>query len=116
MQDIILSSAQKSLLRLLQTAGKKSWYLAGGTAIALHIGHRKSIDFDLFKREKFRSAEIDNLLASTGLHWSQKFVQSTEEQTGIIGGVKVTFFTYPFDIAPECEVIFGIHTPTLLTL
>ena len=25
------------------------YYLVGGTAIALHIGHRRSVDFDMFK-------------------------------------------------------------------
>ena len=28
---------------------KREYYLVGGTAIALYIGHRRSIDFDMFK-------------------------------------------------------------------
>ena len=28
---------------------KREYYLVGGTAIALHIGHRRSVDFDMFK-------------------------------------------------------------------
>ena len=31
-------------------------YLAGGTAVALHLGHRMSVDFDFFTSE-----EIDSL-------------------------------------------------------
>lgn len=30
----------------------REYYLVGGTAIALHIGHRRSIDFDMFKLSK----------------------------------------------------------------
>ena len=47
MQNHILTPNQKELFPLLKKF-KKYYYLAGGTAIALHIGHRRSIDFDLF--------------------------------------------------------------------
>ena len=42
----ILSSSQKKLLPYVAQF-KRSFYLVGGTAIALHLGHRESIDFDL---------------------------------------------------------------------
>ena len=29
-----------------------SWYLAGGTALALQTGHRQSVDLDFFTKEK----------------------------------------------------------------
>jgi len=31
----------------------KSFYLVGGTALALYLGHRKSIDIDLFSISSF---------------------------------------------------------------
>jgi hypothetical protein len=34
---------------------RREFYLVGGTAIALQIGHRKSIDFDMFKATSFNS-------------------------------------------------------------
>lgn len=37
--------AQQSLLQ------KSSWYLAGGTALALCTGNRRSLDLDFFERE-----------------------------------------------------------------
>ncbi len=27
---------------------KSEWYLAGGTALALYVGHRRSVDLDFF--------------------------------------------------------------------
>ena len=50
----ILSKEQKDLLPLMQQF-KREFYLVGGTAIALHIGHRRSIDFDLFKFSKLNA-------------------------------------------------------------
>ena len=43
----ILSSEQQALLPWAKQF-KREFYLVGGTAIALYIGHRKSIIFDLF--------------------------------------------------------------------
>ena len=43
----ILNSAQQELLPLVGKFGRE-YYLVGGTAIALYLGHRRSIDYDLF--------------------------------------------------------------------
>lgn len=43
----ILNSDQAELLPYLKSFNR-SFYMVGGTAIALHLGHRQSIDFDLF--------------------------------------------------------------------
>jgi len=44
MHDEILSSKQKPLLSLVKTFSSK-FSLIGGTAVALQLGHRRSIDF-----------------------------------------------------------------------
>src|SRR3989338_9467096 len=31
---------------------QSSWYLAGGTALTLHVGHRESLDLDFFTQDK----------------------------------------------------------------
>ena len=43
----ILSQGQKDLLPIIKQF-QTDYYLVGGTAIALLLGHRESIDFDLF--------------------------------------------------------------------
>jgi hypothetical protein len=52
MFDNILTTNQKKLLPLIKKFSL-DFYLVGGTAIALHLGHRRSIDFDLFTEKKF---------------------------------------------------------------
>ena len=47
MHTEILSDEQRTLLPFVQRF-KNKFYLVGGTAIALQIGHRFSIDFDFF--------------------------------------------------------------------
>jgi hypothetical protein len=53
----ILSLEQKELLSLISHF-KRKYYLVGGTAIALHIGHRMSIDFDLFCEKSFNPVDV----------------------------------------------------------
>jgi Nucleotidyl transferase AbiEii toxin, Type IV TA system len=47
-QLAILPSAQKELWPQLAAARTLSFVLYGGTAVALYLGHRTSLDFDFF--------------------------------------------------------------------
>ncbi|MBF0452849.1 MAG: nucleotidyl transferase AbiEii/AbiGii toxin family protein [Candidatus Magnetomorum sp.] len=53
MYKTILTKNQLDLLPLIKKLSK-DYYLVGGTAIALHIGHRRSIDFDLFTHKRIK--------------------------------------------------------------
>ena len=50
----ILTEAQQTVLELLSRVGEvRTFYLAGGTALALHLGHRRSRDFGFFRGKEF---------------------------------------------------------------
>ena len=55
----ILTANQLDLLPLLKSFSK-DYYLVGGTAIALQINHRRSIDFDLFTDEDVKRNRVKN--------------------------------------------------------
>ena len=57
MHKDILSENQLELLSLVKQF-RREYYLVGGTAIALYIGHRRSIDFDLFKHTFLKPEKI----------------------------------------------------------
>ena len=57
MHKEILTLEQLELTPLLKKFSK-DFYLVGGTAIAFHIGHRRSIDFDLFTAKEFDNITI----------------------------------------------------------
>jgi hypothetical protein len=74
----------------------KKLYLAGGTALAIQLGHRKSIDLDFFSGEKFSVPVLKKKLSMIG-----KFsLDFEEEQTlsGSLDGVKVSFFHYDYKL------------------
>jgi len=47
----LLPKPQQEIWPLLAPARKLSFVLYGGTAVALHLGHRRSLDFDFFGSE-----------------------------------------------------------------
>jgi hypothetical protein len=53
----ILPLAQKELWKELHTT-PDHFTLYGGTALALYLGHRKSVDFDFFSRAPFEAADL----------------------------------------------------------
>ena len=59
MHENILNAEQKSNLELLGKMPEiKGFYLAGGTALALQIGHRYSVDLDFFIAQKFSTTKL----------------------------------------------------------
>lgn len=79
---------------------KDDFYLAGGTALALQIGHRKSIDLDFFCFEPIKKNLLkiieDNFEITTHV-----IVNSKNELTVKINDVKVSFIHYPFPLLYE---------------
>jgi len=74
----------------------QGWILAGGTGLALHLGHRCSEDFDLFNTE---SMDIQGLHEIFKLEGSYKTLQEEKRTlTVLTEGVKISFFriTDPF--------------------
>lgn len=59
----IISSATFELIQQLQLIPElKEFYLVGGTALALQLGHRNSIDIDLFTLREFDDGDIIELI------------------------------------------------------
>lgn len=114
MHPEILNKKQLKLLPFLSPF-EKEFGLVVGTAIALHIGHRRSVDFDLFSTEKINALSIQNKLSRLKKHIEKVFVDEEMEYTILIEGVKVTFLQYPFDFDFK-EKFETVNLADLLTL
>ena len=114
MHPEILNNDQITLLPLIETF-KKEFYLVGGTALALQLGHRASIDFDLFKETKINPARITKQIAAHNL--SYRMIHKDTDQFHIwIQNVKLTFFEYSFKVPHPVWFEQIITMPTLLDL
>jgi tRNA nucleotidyltransferase/poly(A) polymerase len=89
----ILNKDQVEILPFLKLFNR-SFYLVGGTAIALHLGHRRSIDFDLFTFSGINKSRIRSHLNSIPFKKIPVF-EDFDQMHLLLNNVKVTFFTYP---------------------
>ncbi|PIP14600.1 hypothetical protein COX47_04285 [Candidatus Roizmanbacteria bacterium CG23_combo_of_CG06-09_8_20_14_all_35_49] len=110
----ILNADQERLLPFIKSFSS-DFYLVGGTALALHLGHRRSIDFDLFTDSSFDPMQLrTKILESYKIEHT--FSQGSGELTVVINKVKITFFHYPFPIERDLDFEEIIKVPDILTL
>lgn len=110
----ILVIDQEDLLPFVKSFSS-NFYLVGGTAIALHLGHRRSIDFDLFTDNTFDPMQIRTKILSD-YKIDQTFSQGEGELTVLINKVRITFFHYPFFLERSIDFDSIIKMPDLITL
>ena len=92
----ILPDAQRVLLPMLSPLKDLGFVLYGGTAIALHLGHRVSIDFDFFND---RAADRGRLVEALPLLGTSQTLQDERDTWTVLvaaaeqPSVKLSFFT-----------------------
>src|SRR3954451_24132129 len=89
-----LPVAQKQIWTSLAPAPHLKFVLYGGTAIALHLGHRESLDFDFFRSEKLNKDQIRKNFPFVG---GAAVLQDAPETLVVLaempaGPVKISFF------------------------
>lgn len=115
MHSEVLTKEQQVLLPLIKVFAN-SYYLVGGTAVALYIGHRRSIDFDLFTKQDIRRKRIGNLIERSGFKVEKLLYEEFDQMHVIINSVKITFFNFPHEINPAISFNEIISIPPLLDL
>ena len=92
--ETVLESTLDLLRELQGIPGLKQLRLVGGTALALQLGHRTSVDLDLFGRfdpqVSFRKLLLDAGHVADG-------ADGGEVQSLVVDGVKVDLVNYPYD-------------------
>src|SRR3989339_2005936 len=114
MHKEILTENQQEALDLIKKY-TKNFYLVGGTAIALHLGHRRSIDFDLFTEKDFDNKKIIQIIKKFYPIY-QVIRDETGQLTMVINRVKFTFFQFPFKVEHQTTFDKIISLPDLTSL
>jgi hypothetical protein len=110
----ILSDRQNELLSFI-SGFRRNYYLVGGTAIALHIGHRRSIDYDLFTAKTLNKSLIKRKIFEQK-YGKQLLFEDIDQMHFLLNDVKITFFNYPYPIKHDEMVKRFISMPSLITL
>lgn len=102
----------KSLTAVVQT---HEFVLAGGTAAALQLGHRKSADFDFFTMRRFSTDKILQELRTLDL--KPAILQEDKDTLTITSDqVKVSFFHYPYPFIERTVDLNGVPIAGLVDI
>ena len=107
MHPEILNDKAREILSRIKNF--KSFYLAGGTALALQIAHRTSADFDLFTEKEISKKlliQAEKVLSGFEI---DILVNNRDELTILIDKIKLTFLSYPFPLVLKPTTFDGIN-------
>jgi predicted nucleotidyltransferase component of viral defense system len=89
--------------------------LAGGTALALQIGHRISVDLDFFTTDMIRPESVISAVRKTGLPF-RVLSEGEDFVTLEVDGVKVSLFSYDYPFLQKVVAFEGIRIAGLLDI
>ncbi len=103
----------KQYLTLLEKTGVlKDAYLAGGTALALQIGHRYSYDLDWFTTKEFDEKKVIQKLTK---YIPDFKLEKQDEMTilALLGKIKFSLFHYPYPLLFETIKFEGLNVASI---
>lgn len=105
-KETVDQSTLELLIQLQQKEYLKGFYLVGGTALALIMGHRKSVDLDLFSNFSFDAVQLlDNLSADFSF---TLFFSANNTLKGSINQVQVDILAHRYPLVADPVVIENI--------
>ena len=112
MFEQVLDQQQLELIDRLNQydAFASAYYLAGGTGLALHVGHRKSQDLDFFAPGDFYVDETREVINSLG---GSVMVAESGTVHAVIDSVKISVLRYTFPLLQSLESWRGIRVASI---
>ena len=93
----VIAPATFKLIQQLQSIPElKEFYLVGGTALALQLGHRNSIDIDLFTKNNFEPGDIENALDNKFTFSATLARQGT--LLAVVNSIKTDFIKHNYEL------------------
>lgn len=109
--NIILPQTLLLLEQLMEDNYLQQFYLVGGTSLALQIGHRFSIDLDLFSNEPFNNETLQTYLEEKYFFETDFVANNTLK--GSVKGVKLDFITHAYSLIEPFMIVGNIRLASL---
>ncbi len=110
-KETVTTTTLELLTELMHDNHLSNFFLVGGTALSLQIGHRISIDIDLFSQNPFdENAMLNYLAANKGFQLSYKDRNTLK---GEINGVQVDLITHAYPLVNELKAEEGIRLASI---
>jgi len=95
-KNAVEPSTLELLIALQNERELKNFHLAGGTSLALQIGHRKSIDLDFFSIYDFETSNLQEFLENK-YHFKTDYI-SINTLKGNIQNIKIDFISHKYQL------------------
>ncbi len=105
-------SAQAALAILSKSDILRRAYIAGGTALALQLGHRESYDFDFYTPQDIRAEDVVSHLATLG-KFTTTLLEPPHTILGVFKGVKFSLFRYTYPLIKVPKHFLGVAIASL---
>lgn len=92
----------------------KNFYLSGGTALSLLLGHRESEDLDFFTKSSFQPSLLQQKLLQHGVLENVQIDEGTLNL--FMNKVKLQFLYYPYDLLEEFIPWNGINLSSIIDI
>lgn len=106
MRDEVLTQSARALIPALGSF--KDFYLVGGTALALQVGHRRSVDFDLFSEKPLPEGLLAKVKRTCTPGAVVVTYSSPEQLNVLINNVKATFLFFPYPVIDTLVLYQGL--------
>jgi len=104
----ILDKKRINLLKKLGFLKKYGFYLAGGTGLALQLGHRTSLDFDFYTEKKFNTRELREEFDKSFKEVREIYIAEDTLELEV-EGIRISLFRYPYPLIKPCQEIGNIY-------
>lgn len=112
MPQEIISKKTKANLEILTKEGMlKTFYLSGGTGVALQLGHRFSLDLDFFTKKDIATKIFIQKIKTRGKFSIERETENT--LIGIFNGTRVSFLKYDYPLVFDLKQIKEIKVADL---
>ncbi len=95
-KNTLLPATDKVVQKIQGATFLQQFYLSGGTALALHLGHRESEDLDFFTPETFDPQHLQSEVQRFGQLESVEIAEGTLNT--FLDTVKLQFLHYPYPL------------------
>ncbi len=110
-EDAVPAPLLELLQKLMQEDLLSPFCLVGGTALALRLGHRVSVDIDLFSDKAFDVQPITGMLRDTFFIQALETAQNTVR--GEVGGIKLDIISHRYPTIGTPTTVDGIRMASL---
>ncbi len=106
-REVITPQVEETLLSIHDTGVLTPYYLAGGTGLALHLGHRRSHDLDFFSAEPVDPDKLIERLQT--LNTFAVIGKDAGTLHATVQGIRVSFLSYAYPLLFPMRSFLGVN-------